>query len=142
MINLLIIEDCEGQRKLVRQILLSKFQELEIEATIYEADCLEAGIAQAKGCDLVLLDLELVTTTKKETIECIKAFDSIPIVVVSGFNDFETIKKCILNGVDSYICKEDVAKQPCLFANLVLQAVWRSEMKTNGASRYKLQISG
>lgn len=111
-INVLLVEDDAGSRKLVRRALQDHDPDVSYEIS-EAADLASAIKLLAEGnFDNVILDLRLPDSTGLETLRSIKETDpDVPVVVLSAISDHETAVNSIRYGADYYIVKGDMLRQ-------------------------------
>ena len=97
MISILIIDDEETARTVVKNIVLRYCSTAEV---VGEADCIEAGIEQIKNLkpDLLLLDVELSDGTGFDLLQRIDEHE-FKVIFVTAFNQYaiQAIKFCALD---------------------------------------------
>jgi len=114
-LNLLLIEDNEGDERLIRELLgeqkLIRFN-IEKAATLKES---EGKISNYKY-DIILLDLGLPDSSGLETlIKLIALFPGLAtIIILTGLNDTEIGLKAVNNGAQDYIIKGQVDSEKLL----------------------------
>lgn len=103
MAEILIADDHPLFRKAVRGILRTAFQDL----TVLEASSLaEAKQLAHENIDLALLDLSMHDAAGFEALVAMRsAMPMIPIVVVSGYADLDTVRKAATYGAAAFIPK-------------------------------------
>jgi len=105
-INILLIDDDRGDRKLVEMSLKKGVQ--DIICNIYPAETLAHGIEllNSENLDLILLDLGLPDSNGIENVNKIKQENAnIPIIVLTGLSDEEVGVNAIKRGAIDYITK-------------------------------------
>jgi signal transduction histidine kinase len=114
-LNLLLIEDNEGDERLIRELLgeqkLIRFN-IEKAASLKES---EGKISNYKY-DIILLDLGLPDSSGLETlIKLIALFPGLAtIIILTGLNDTEIGLKAVNNGAQDYIIKGQVDSEKLL----------------------------
>ena len=107
-VNVLIVDDDELDKKLVRLVLLKtgnliKF-DVDTARTVTEA--LEKLVKN--GFEIILLDLNLPDSRGTETVQKIfEAAPGIPIVVLTGLDDEDAGLEAIRSGAEDYLVKGD-----------------------------------
>lgn len=103
MAEILIADDHPLFRKALRGILRMAFQDL----TVLEANSLaEARKLAHENLDLALLDLSMPDAAGFEVLVAMRsAMPVIPIVVVSGYADIDTVRKAATYGAAGFIPK-------------------------------------
>jgi CheY-like chemotaxis protein len=103
--KVLIADDSEQYRRLLVRILQNNFVVEIVEATNgSEALALNA----TRKPDLIFLDYEMPKMNGKETLEKIRnesVNKNIPVIMVTAYNDAETVQKMIDLGVSAYLVK-------------------------------------
>ena len=114
-LNLLLIEDNEGDERLIRELLgeqkLIRFN-IEKAATLKESE----GKISNNKYDIILLDLGLPDSSGLETlIKLIALFPGLAtIIILTGLNDTEIGLKAVNNGAQDYIIKGQVDSEKLL----------------------------
>ena len=107
--SILVIEDNQGDYSLIEEYLLHKIDAPQIEhaKNFKEARLfLEQNI---KKFDIILLDLTLPDKDGQSLIaEIVPLSRDCPIIVLTGFADFEFSLKTLSLGVSDYLLKEDI----------------------------------
>ena len=103
--NLLIVDDSPGLRKVIRHSLQDKFSDI-FEA----ADRLEAfRMYEEKHPEWVTMDLEMPLVDGLTSIRLIKnKYPDAKIIMVSKFSDDEIMKLSKYVGADAFFMKEDL----------------------------------
>jgi DNA-binding NarL/FixJ family response regulator len=102
-VRILIVDDHELFRKGLRHLLDRFDAELEI---LEAADCDQAITLAGEPFDLVLLDLHMPGMTGLEALQRMRpAFESSPIVVLSGEDDPRQVRRAIDAGAAGFIPK-------------------------------------
>lgn len=105
MLNLLVIED----HALVREGLVRVLRQLEPEVTVFEAgDCNSAitVLEREQDLDLVLLDIALPGLDGLGCLDLFRErFPSVPVVVVSAYDDGHTVNRALKHGALGFIPK-------------------------------------
>jgi DNA-binding NarL/FixJ family response regulator len=105
MLNILVIED----HALVREGLVLTLHQLEEEITVHEAATCEGAcrvLAKKGDFDLLLLDLGLPGTDGMTCLTQLrKLYPSIPVVIVSAYNDANTVKRALNKGASGFVPK-------------------------------------
>lgn len=101
----LVVDDSRTLRK----ILIRELNSLGFHHILEAADGLEAiEIVKTKPVDLMLLDMEMPELDGLGVLELLKADDTykaLPIIVISGADQFEKTIKCIEIGAEDYLPK-------------------------------------
>ena len=109
-INILLVDDVENSRELLRAALLACINELkvEVEANFYHAatgELIPEKIILHK-IDLVYLDIELPHTSGLEVLKQIRqANPDIMVVMVSGESSQANVSAAIKTGANGFIVK-------------------------------------
>lgn len=105
MLKVLVIED----HALVREGLVQTLRRLDDDVQIFEAgDCECAGnlLEQAQDFDLVLLDLGLPGVDGLTSLGIFRQrFPSVPVVIVSAYDDAHTVNRALKNGASGFVPK-------------------------------------
>ena len=108
-LNILLVEDNEGDERLIRELLgeqkLIRFN-IEKASSLKESE----GKILNNKFDVILLDLGLPDSSGLETlIKLITLFPGLAtIIILTGLNDTETSLKAVNNGAQDYIIKGQV----------------------------------
>ncbi|MDG0978967.1 MAG: adenylate/guanylate cyclase domain-containing protein [Halieaceae bacterium] len=102
--SILVVDD-QSDNRTVLERLLSR-----VGHTVYTADSGEAALDQLTRhpIDIVLLDLSMPGMGGKTALTKIKAdpkLRSIPVIVISGHQDLDSVVECITLGADDYLFK-------------------------------------
>jgi len=126
-LNFLVIEDNPGDFMLVEEFLLERFDRSELTlATSF------AGAKQFLGAgplvfDFILLDISLPDKTGEPLIrEMLEICKGIPVIVLTGFTDFNFGVRSLSMGVADYILKEELT--PGLLQKTILYAAERKRI--------------
>lgn len=109
-INILLVDDVEYSRELLRAALLSCIHEHEadIEANFFHSSTGQGIPEQIKAqhINLVYLDIELPDTSGLKELEKIRAeYPNIMVVMVSGESSAENVTTAIKAGANGFIVK-------------------------------------
>jgi len=103
--SVLVVDDSRTLRK----ILIRELNSLGFHNILEAADGLEAiEVVKSKPVDLMLLDMEMPELDGLGVLERIKAdetYKALPIIVISGADQFEKTIKCIEIGAEDYLPK-------------------------------------
>ena len=103
--TVLVVDDSRTLRK----ILIRELNSLGFHNILEAADGLEAiEVVKSKPVDLMLLDMEMPELDGLGVLEHIKAdetYKALPIIVISGADQFEKTIKCIEIGAEDYLPK-------------------------------------
>ena len=103
--SVLVVDDSRTLRK----ILIRELNSLGFHNILEAADGLEAiELVETKPVDLMLLDMEMPELDGLGVLEQLKADDTykaLPIIVISGADQFEKTIKCIEIGAEDYLPK-------------------------------------
>lgn len=135
-LNILYIEDNPGDFVL----FLEKVRDSEeIKYNIINSETLAKGIETVclGNFDLILLDLSLPDSKGLSTFERIKeAAEQIPVIIMTGNNDFELAKKAIHYGAQDFLVKGEADFK--LISRAISYAVERKEMEIKLKNSEKL----
>ena len=105
-LRVLLVEDDPGDEAYIREVLSEgKDQEIHLET----ADRLRTALARMEqgDVDLLLLDLSLPDSTGLETYRKIhEAWPRIPIVLLTGLDDYQVAVKAASEGAQDYLVKK------------------------------------
>jgi adenylate cyclase len=103
--SVLVVDDSRTLRK----ILIRELNSLGFHNILEAADGLEAiEVVKTKSVDLMLLDMEMPELDGLGVLEHLKAdetYKALPIIVISGADQFEKTIKCIEIGAEDYLPK-------------------------------------
>ena len=103
--NVLVVDDSRTLRK----ILIRELNSLGFYNIVEAADGLEAiEVVKTKPVDLMLLDMEMPELDGLGVLTALKSdetYKSLPIIVISGADQFEKTIKCIEIGAEDYLPK-------------------------------------
>jgi signal transduction histidine kinase/HPt (histidine-containing phosphotransfer) domain-containing protein len=124
VIHLLLIEDSPDDALLIRELLAdARLAEFAVE----HADWLAAALERLArgGIDAVLLDLQLPDSRGLDTFRAVqKAAPTVPVVVLSGFEDETTALTAVQEGAQDYLVKGHVGT--AVLERAVLYSIERS----------------
>ena len=102
---ILVVDDS----RTLRRILIRELNSLGFQSILEAADGVEAiAIVRSKSIDLMLLDMEMPELDGLGVLTELKSDDtykSLPIIVISGADQFEKTIKCIEIGAEDYLPK-------------------------------------
>lgn len=105
-IRVLLVEDDPGDEAYIREVLSEgKDQEIHLETT----DRVGTALARMEqgDVDLVLLDLSLPDSTGLATFQKMyKAWPRVPIVLLTGLDDYQMAVKAVSEGAQDYLIKK------------------------------------
>ena len=109
-INILLVDDVEYSRELLRAALLACIREhnVEIEANFFHSSTGESIPEQItlRHINLVYLDIELPHTSGLEVLKQIRQTEpNIMVVMVSGESSAENVTAAIKSGANGFIAK-------------------------------------
>jgi YesN/AraC family two-component response regulator len=114
--KILLIEDNEADREVVINHVNSIESHEKLELT--ECDCLNLGLDQISenSYDIIILDLCLPETKGLETVQTTidhikKQNKQIPIIILTGLDDFDIGRKAWELGVEDYLIKDEIQKE-------------------------------
>ena len=130
MLKLLVVED----HTLVREGLVQTLHQLGEDIEIFEAPTCEDACTlfeQGHDFDLVLLDLGLPGTGGMACLSIMrKTFPSMPVVIVSAFDDTATINRALAKGASGFVPKAYSSVRLIAALNQVLEGqIFRPEPK-------------
>jgi signal transduction histidine kinase len=107
--NILVIEDNTGDFVLIEEFLLEQFEDINLlYAKNYKA-AVEILNENNSQFDVVLLDLSLPDKTGVSLIsEIIKICADTPVIVLTGYDDFDFGVKSLSLGISDYLLKEEL----------------------------------
>ncbi|WP_371186629.1 response regulator [Thalassotalea maritima] len=123
--KIIIADDHPLFRQALLGVLSNKMPQVNwIQAE--HADQLEGALQQHTDSDLLLLDLDMPNAHGFNTLIRIRSeFAHIPVVIISAFEDDETIAKAIDYGASGYIPKSTPPEEMFAAINCVMQGeVW------------------
>jgi class 3 adenylate cyclase len=102
---ILVVDDS----RTLRRILIRELNSLGFQNIVEAADGLEAiETVKSKSIDLMLLDMEMPELDGLGVLEALKSdevYKSLPIIVISGAEQFDKTIKCIEIGAEDYLPK-------------------------------------
>jgi len=102
---ILVVDDS----RTVRRILIRELNSLGFQNIVEAADGIEAiEVVKSKSIDLMLLDMEMPELDGLGVLEALKSdepYKNLPIIVISGADQFEKTIKCIEIGAEDYLPK-------------------------------------
>ena len=106
--RILVIEDNPGDFALVEDFLLEEIEQIDL---LHARSLKEAvAIAPEGPFDVVLLDLSLPDKTGTLLIkEIVEIFSGTPVIVLTGYSDFEFGVNSLAIGVSDYLLKEELS---------------------------------
>ena len=111
--TVLIVEDNEGVRRVLRRILLAEL------SSIWECADGACGVAayQNHHPDIVLMDISMPVMDGLEATRCIRALDpSACIVVLTDYDDGDLCEAAVQAGASAYALKQDMESLPSLLS--------------------------
>lgn len=107
--KVLIIEDQADNREVLGRLLSASGHSIELASTgsigfSKLEECTESGTR----VDLILLDMRMPGMSGWEVLSKVRndnRFCGVPVIVISGVDDTETIARCIEMGADDYVTK-------------------------------------
>lgn len=102
---ILVVDDS----RTLRRILIRELNSLGFQNIVEAADGVEAiEVVKSKSIDLMLLDMEMPELDGLGVLEALKSdelYKNLPIIVISGADQFEKTIKCIEIGAEDYLPK-------------------------------------
>ena len=102
---ILVVDDS----RTLRRILIRELNSLGFQNIVEAADGVEAiEVVKSKTIDLMLLDMEMPELDGLGVLEALKSdelYKNLPIIVISGADQFEKTIKCIEIGAEDYLPK-------------------------------------
>jgi class 3 adenylate cyclase len=102
---ILVVDDS----RTLRRILIRELNSLGFQNIVEAADGIEAiEVVKSKSIDLMLLDMEMPELDGLGVLEALKSdelYKNLPIIVISGADQFEKTIKCIEIGAEDYLPK-------------------------------------
>ena len=106
--KILIVEDNLGDFVLLEEYLHDSFLNLEIVHITRFKD-IEQTLSDAEKFDILFLDLNLPDKRGIDLVNsCVEFINNIPIIVLTGYTDFELAKQSMSAGISDYLLKEDL----------------------------------
>lgn len=133
-VNILLIEDNPGDARLIRE-LLKETQPVHMTSFSFtHVTRLETGIPLLAAADVVLLDLSLPDSHGLQTFITLQAQPAtVPIIVLTGFNDESVAVEAMQLGAQDYLVKGNVDSGA--LARAVRYAIERQRLVTELAQK-------
>ncbi|BAU54335.1 hybrid sensor histidine kinase/response regulator [Mucilaginibacter gotjawali] len=123
--NILVIEDNEGDFLLVEEFLYEKFEEVNLNHAKNSRQAIDVLSAKSVPFDVILLDLSLPDRTGISLIyQVISVCADVPVIVLTGYDDFDFGIKSLSLGVSDYLLKDELTS-----LTLYKSIVYSSERK-------------
>ena len=107
--NILVIEDNPGDFALVEEFLLEQIETITISHAKSFKESKEILSSKSHAFDIVLLDLSLPDKTGMPLIhEIIETFVNAPVIVLTGYADFDFGVRSLSLGISDYILKDEL----------------------------------
>jgi PAS domain S-box-containing protein len=107
--NILVIEDNPGDFALVEEFLLEQIETITISHAKSFKEATEILYSKNHPFDIVLLDLSLPDKTGMPLIhEIIETFANTPVIVLTGYADFDFGVRSLSLGISDYILKDEL----------------------------------
>lgn len=141
VIQILLIEDNDGDARLIQEMLYESFSATNIggqKFVLSATDTLNDGIEQAlmRPCDVILLDLSLPDSFGIETLLKIRArIQDTAIVVLTGFDDQGVGTEAVQMGAQDYLPKADLDER--ILARAIRHAIERQRIESAVRRREK-----
>jgi len=140
-IKILFIEDNPGDVFLFREMLVRAKLDFELFVRTSLKDAAESLTGKEKF-DLLILDLSLPDSNGINTLVSIKSHsDDIPIIVLTGTNDYDTGASAIAEGAQDYLVKEEVYGTVLMRSIRYARERHRLLVELERASKKELKIS-
>ncbi|OQA78775.1 MAG: Blue-light-activated protein [bacterium ADurb.Bin243] len=140
-IKILFIEDNPGDVFLFREMLVRAKLDFELFVRTSLKDAAESLTGKEKF-DLLILDLSLPDSNGINTLVSIKSHsDDIPIIVLTGTNDYDTGASAIAEGAQDYLVKEEVDGTVLMRSIRYARERHRLLVELERASKKELKIS-
>ncbi len=117
-LNILIVEDDIGDRKLLHQLLLKTAPQI---SNVESAECLSEALEKldADNYDVVFLDLGLPDSQGMKSVSTLSTkAPNVPIIVLSGLDDAQMGVTAVQKGVEDYLVKGHVE------SDMLARTVW------------------
>ncbi len=118
--RVLVVDDTEAMRKVITRLLDELGYDVASAANGLEA----IAIAERERVDVIVTDIQMPECDGFALIERLKALDAtreIPVIVVSGLDDIESVVRCVELGAEDHLPKP--------FNRLLLQARVRASLE-------------
>lgn len=141
MRRILLIEDQQNERLLVRRMLKETHQCFHGEAELVEAQSWEYGMSvlECTDIDVILLDLTLLPDSASQTAVKIASIASTspPIVVWTGSTQESLRETCIANGAEDFVLKASSLDTALSQIQMVLAQCYNAYLRRlrNGAQK-------
>jgi len=123
--NILVIEDNEGDFLLVEEFLYEQFEEVSIIHAKNSRQAFDVLTAKTNSFDVILLDLSLPDKTGIALIyQVISICDHTPVIVLTGYDDFDFGIKSLSLGISDYLLKDELTS-----LSLYKSIIYSSERK-------------
>ena len=102
--SMLVVDDDEGNRDLLSRWLLREGHRVAVAENGRRA----LEMIQARQFDLILLDILMPEMNGFQTLEQLKADEQwrhIPVIMISSFNEIDSVASCIKMGAEDYLPK-------------------------------------
>jgi PAS domain S-box-containing protein len=136
LIDVLILEDNQGDYILVEDFLLEKFKRITISHYRSLKECSEKFIP-TKKFSIILLDLILIDLQKEVLLEQVQSkFENTPIIVLTGYTDIELARNMLAKGASDFLLKDEI--NPEILYKTIVYALER-ESFISGLNSSKIQ---
>lgn len=127
-LNILLIEDNPGDVTLISEYLNedTEYKKIYPNLKLSHISTLEKAVKYLKkhSFDLILLDLNLPDSSGINTLKTlIKFIDDIPIIVLTGLDDFSLAKTSISNGAQDFLFKNKLGSE--LLIRTIISSIQR-----------------
>ena len=111
-LKILLVEDNEDEAELIQELFVESYRIPHLLIT--HVDCLNQAqaIVKKERFDVILLDLSLPDSQGFDTVFQMQEYSlSLPIVVLTGYNDEQLALQLIQAGVQDYLIKTKITRE-------------------------------
>ncbi|MDZ7755425.1 PAS domain S-box protein [Rhodohalobacter sp.] len=124
-LNILVVEDNEGDFVLVEEFLLDEFEQLEVVHASRFSEAEKVLKSSPNTFDAVLLDLTLPDKSGESLVEeMLKIAADTPVIILTGYTDLEFSVLSLSKGISDYLLKDDLS--PTLLKKSILYGIERN----------------